>query len=230
MNQNELKKIAAVEAVKFVESGMILGLGTGSTTNFAIERIGELINGGVLKNIVCISTSERTSQLAGSLGIKLDTLDSCPEIDLTIDGADEVDTDFNLIKGGGGAMFREKIIAQASEKVMIVVDDSKLSPGLGVKCAVPVEVVSFAVKPVEKYIIEMGADVNLRINSDGSDFTTDGRNMILDCNFGPIDNPFELAAILCGKAGIVEHGLFINIATDIIVAGENGLKHLKKKK
>ena len=228
MNQNELKKSAANKAVEFVESGMVLGLGTGSTTNFAVERIGELLNVGKLINIVGIPTSIRTAELAESLGIKLVTLDSHPKIDLTIDGADEVDDDLNLIKGGGGALFREKIVAEASERVVIIIDESKLSTKLGVKWAVPVEVVPFAVKPVEKYIFDMGADIRLRKNEDDSLYVTDNGNNILDCNFGPIDDPDEISNLLNQKAGIVEHGLFINIATDIIIADENGIGHLKR--
>ena len=228
MNQNELKKSAAGKAVEFIESGMVLGLGTGSTTNYAVERIGELINQGKLINIVGIPTSIRTAELAESLGIKLVALDSHPKIDLTIDGADEVDDDLNLIKGGGGALFREKIVAEASERVIIIIDETKLSPKLGVKWAVPVEVAPFAIKPIEKYIFDLGADIRIRKNEDDSLYITDNGNNILDCNFGPIDDPDDMSKKLNGKAGIVEHGLFINIATDIIVAAESGIGHLKR--
>jgi len=150
-------------------------------------------------------------------------------LDLTIDGADEVDPDLNLIKGRGGALLREKIAAQASRRVIIVVDDSKLSPRLGTRCGVPVEVLSFGWRSQFSYLESLGAQVEARHNADGSLFATDSGNMILDCSFGPIADAAELAAKLSKRAGIAEHGLFLGLATDLIVAGKDGIRHLGRK-
>jgi ribose 5-phosphate isomerase A len=165
---------------------------------------------------------------ARRLGIPLTTLDEHPVVDLTIDGADEVDPDLNLIKGGGGALLREKIVAQASRREIIVVDESKLSPALGARWAVPVEVVPFGWRSQAAYLESLGAQPILRLNSDGTPFTTDQGNLILDCDFGPISQPAQLAARLSERAGIVEHGLFLGLATDVIVAGVEGVRHLER--
>ncbi len=151
-------------------------------------------------------------------------------IDLTIDGADEVDPDLNLIKGGGGALLREKIVAQNSRRVIIVCDDSKLSLRLGTHRAVPVEVLSFGWRSQHRYLESLGAQVKVRQSSNGSPFVTDSGNMILDCNFGPIASPAELAVSLSSRAGIVEHGLFLGLATDVIIAGGEGIQHFARGK
>jgi ribose 5-phosphate isomerase A len=220
------KKQAAERAVEFVQSGMVVGLGTGSTAVFAVRRIGELLQGGELEGILGVPTSEATAAEARRVRIPLTTLEEHPVVDLTIDGADEVAPNFDLIKGGGGALLREKIVAQASERVVIVVDESKLSPVLGTKWALPVEVVPFGHRPEMEFLAWLGAEVTVRKAKDGSPFTTDGGNMILDAMFGPMDEPIAVAIDLDERAGVVTHGLFLGLATDVIVAGSDGVRHL----
>ena len=227
--QDELKQKAAHRAAEFVESGMVVGLGSGSTSNFAVQRIAERIKSGELKNIVGIPSSARTEKLATELGIPLVGFDEKQQIDITIDGADEVDPELNLIKGGGGALLREKVVAQASRKNIIIVDDSKLSPHLGTKWALPVEVIPFACKTEASFLKSLGASVSIRSRGDGGHFKTDQNTLILDADFGPITDPAKLAAQLNGRAGIVEHGLFLELASDVIVAETKGIRHLKRK-
>ncbi len=226
--QDELKQKAAHRAVEFVDSGMVVGLGTGSTTAFAVIRIGERIKSGDLKNIVGIPTSIRTEKLARDLDISLATLDEQPEIDVTIDGADEVDPELNLIKGGGGALLREKVVAQASRQNIIIVDESKLSPRLGTRWALPVEVIPFAAKSAENFLKSLGATVILRLDDNRQPYQTDQNNFILDANFGEMTDPNRVAASLNERAGIVEHGLFLGLASDVIVAAEDDIRHLKR--
>jgi ribose 5-phosphate isomerase A len=225
--QDEFKQKAAVFASEFVKSGMVVGLGTGSTTHFAIVRLGELIRDGRLRNIVGIPSSLRTEHAAQELGIPLTDFDVHPVIDVTIDGADEVDPELNLIKGGGGALLREKVLAQASRRNIIIVDESKLAPRLGTKWALPVEVVPFARAAEERFIASLGAEVRLRLK-DGRPVATDQGNLLLDAAFGPMDNPAAISERLNGRAGIVEHGLFLGLAHDVIVAGNDGIRHLKR--
>jgi ribose 5-phosphate isomerase A len=221
-----LKKQAALKAVSYVESGMILGLGTGSTAWFALEEIGRRIREGRLQRIIGIPSSIKTTMDAQKFGIPLGSLDEYPEIDLTIDGADEVDPDLNVIKGGGGALLREKILAQNSHRFIIIVDESKLSPVLGVKSVVPVEVIPFGSYPVLKYLKILSANAKLRFDEKNEPFQTDQGNFIIDCKFEKLSQPDELAAKLKEKAGIVEHGLFLGLATDVIVAGEREIQHV----
>ena len=225
---SQLKQQAAERAAEFVESGMVMGLGHGSTAIFAVRRIAELLNAGQLQNIVGVPCSSHVRDEARKLGIPLTTLDEHPIIDLTIDGADEVDPHLNLIKGGGGALLREKIVAQASRREIIVVDESKLSPALGTHWSVPVEVIPFGWRVQVSYLESLGARPVLRQSDDGNPFQTDHGNLILDCHFGPISDPTHLAAQLNQRAGIVEHGLFLELATDVIVACEQGVRHLKR--
>jgi ribose 5-phosphate isomerase A len=228
MDVAKLKQQAAERAVEFVESGMLIGIGHGSTAIFAVYRIAQLLDTGELKDIVGVPSSMHVEREARKLGIPLTTLDECLTIDLTIDGADEVDPDLNLIKGGGGALLREKIVAQASCREIIVVDESKLSPVLGTDWAVPVEVISFGWRSQVAYLESLGARCTVRHSPDGSLFKTDHGNLILDCDFGPIPQPHELSVRLKQRSGIVEHGLFLNLATDVIVAGEEGVRHLRQ--
>jgi ribose 5-phosphate isomerase A len=207
---------------------MVVGLGTGSTAIFAVRRIGAWLSEGRLRDVTGVPTSSAIESEARRLGIPL-TLDGARDIDLTIDGADEVDPDLELIKGGGGALFHEKIVAQASRREVIVVDETKLSPRLGTRWAVPVEVVSFAWQSQAHFLQSLGARVTPRRGADGRLVTTDEGNWILDCAFGPIDAPGELAARLDARTGIVAHGLFIGLATDVIVAGATGVRHLTRK-
>ena len=225
---SQLKQQTAERAVEFVESGMVVGLGHGSTAIFAVRRIAELLDAGKLRDVLGVPCSRHVEEEARRLGIPLTTLDEHPIVDLTIDGADEVDPDMNLIKGGGGALLREKIVAQASRREIIVVDESKLSPALGAHWPVPVEVIPFGWRSQAAYLESLGAQPVLRLNSDGTPFTTDQGNLILDCDFGPIPQPAQLAARLSERAGIVEHGLFLGLATDVIVASVEGIRHLKR--
>jgi len=226
LDVGELKRQAAWRAAEFVESGMTVGLGHGSTAAFAVERIAELLRTGKLTDVVCVPCSEEVSQHAERLGIPLTTLDEHPSIDVTIDGADEVDGELNLIKGGGGALLREKIVASASAREIIVVDGSKLSPRLGTRSALPVEVVPFAWTVEAAALEALGAHVLRRGGEDP--FLTDQRNYILDCDFGPIERPGELAARLDARPGVVAHGLFVGLATDLVVATERGVRHFTR--
>ena len=219
------KQAAAERAVQYVESGMRVGLGTGSTAIFATRRIGEMLKAGELRDIVAFATSEATAQEAVRLGIPLMPDELPRDLDVTIDGADEVDPDLNLIKGGGGALLREKIVAQVSRREIIVVDETKPSPRLGTRWPVPVEVLPFGWLSQARYVESLGAKYTVRGNRDGTRLVTDSGNMILDCNFGPIGDARQLAAALSSRAGIVEHGLFIDLATDLIVAGASGVQH-----
>lgn len=218
------KRQAAERAVEFIQPGMVVGLGSGSTAAFVVRRLAALRAEGRLTDVVGISTSLGTETLARSLGVPLTTLEENPAVDLTIDGADEVDPRLCLIKGGGGALLREKIVAQASQREVIVVDAGKLSPRLGTRWPVPVEVLPFGWRSQELYLEGLGARVTRREAQDGKPFLTDQGNFILDCAFGLIEHPAELARKLESRAGLVEHGLFIDIATELIVAGPEGVE------
>jgi ribose 5-phosphate isomerase A len=207
---------------------MVVGLGAGSTAAFALRRLGELLREGQLKNILGVPCSLQVEEEARDLGFPLTTLDEHPLLDLTIDGADEVDPNLNLIKGGGGALLREKIVAQASRREIIVVDASKLSTTLGTHWPVPVEVASFGWRSQIPFLESLGARVVLRQEVDGCPFKTDQGNLVLDCHFGPIPDLRRLAAELGQRAGVIEHGLFLGLATDVVVAGDQGIRHLKR--
>ena len=226
MNINTLKKQTGEYAVNLVDSGMVVGLGSGSTAIFATRRIAHSLDSGDLTDIVAIPTSLATEAAAIELGIPLTTLAEHPRIDITIDGADEVDPDFNLIKGGGGAHLREKIVAQATERLVIVADASKLVNQLGTTWAIPVEVIPFGWQSQAAYLESLGAKPKLRMNGDAP-FQTDQGNLILDADFGRIADPGALARQLESRAGIVEHGLFIGMARDVVVAGVGGVRHLR---
>ena len=226
----QYKQEAARRAVEFVTSGIILGLGYGSTAAFAVQDVGEKIQAGELRNIIAILSSVEMEPEARRLSIPLTTLDEHPFIDLTIDGADEVDPTLNLIKGGGGALLREKIVAQATRREIIIVDESKLSSRLGTHKPVPVEVVPFGWKSQLAFLESLGARVTPRKDPRGAGpFLTDQKNFILDCDFGPIADPAGLAERLSRRAGIVEHGIFLNLTSDLIVAGKDGVRHITRK-
>ncbi len=226
MASEELKKQAGEFAVNFIQSGMIVGLGEGSTAIWAIRKIAQELQNGTLQNILGIPCSKNVERIARALGIPLTTLDAHPVIDLTIDGADEVDPQFNLIKGGGGALLREKIVAQATRREVIVVDENKLSKLLGTVWAVPIEVLPFGWPSQRRFLESLGGTVSVR-QRDNADYLTDQGNLILDTRFGPIADPTKLAAQLSERAGIVEHGLFIGLTRDLIVASVEGVKHLR---
>ncbi len=228
VNRKQLKELAAISAVDFVRSGMVVGLGHGSTADFAISRIGRLIREGELQDVLGIPCSRQSGLKAIDAGIPLTTLEEHSLIDLTIDGADEIDPRMNLIKGGGGALLHEKIVAQASRREIIIADDSKVSAVLGEKKPVPVEVVPFGWASQAVFLEQLGARVALRKKRNGEIFTTDEGNFILDCHFGPIDRMGDLSDWLDKRTGIVAHGLWQGMATDIIIAGKKGLRHLRK--
>jgi len=227
-DRTALKRQAAEYAVQYVQSGMIVGLGHGSTAVWAVRHIAHLLKEGKLRDILGVPTSSTIKQEAKKLGIPLTTLEEHPVIDLTIDGADEVSPTLNLIKGGGGALLQEKIVAQASKVEIIVVDNSKLSEALGTQWAVPVEVIPFGWRSQAEFLDSIGGQPELRLNEDGTPFQTDQQNYILDCHFGVIKQPYEIAAKIKSRTGIVEHGLFLDIATAVIVASANGIQHLKR--
>jgi ribose 5-phosphate isomerase A len=222
---NDLEKAATARAsLRFVQDGNIVGLGTGSTAAYAVRFLGERVREGL--NIRGIPTSVQTGDLATRTGIPLTTLDEIQQlglqpIDVTIDGADEFDAQLRLIKGGGGALLREKIIASASKQVVIIADSSKQVAVLG-RFPLPVEVIPFAQSLITARITALGATVNLRKDTKGNPFISDEGHHILDCSFGQIADPPALARVLSDMPGIVEHGLFINLATVVLVAkGEN---------
>lgn len=222
------KEAAALRAVEFVESGMIVGLGFGSTAIYAVREIARKMREGELDGIMGVPTALQVGREAKELGIPLTTLGDNPQVDLTIDGADEVDPQLNLIKGGGGALMREKIVAQASRREIIVVDESKLSDQLGTHFALPVEVLPFGWAPEAAYLESLGASVALRMIASGEPYVTDQGNWVVDAEFGPIEDPGSLSDQLDRRAGIAAHGLFLGLATDLIVAGTDGVRHVEK--
>lgn len=230
LTQDELKKIAAYKAVEYVESGMVLGLGTGSTAKHAVARIGELLRQGKLSNIVGIPTSKMTHEQALSCGIPLSDLDSHPVLDLAIDGADEVDPFLNLVKGRGGSLLREKMVEGACKKFVVIVDESKLVKHIGGSgLAMPVEIVPFCWKFTAQRLKSLFADsgcvAKLR-NFAASDqpFVTDNGNYIVDLYFKKDIGDLKAASdAILRLAGVVEHGMFLDMATTVIVAGELGI-------
>lgn len=223
MPTKEEKELAGRAAAKLVNEGDIVGVGTGSTAYFAILALGERVKAGL--KITGIPTSNASAELARGVGIPLSTLDQHTEIDIDIDGADEIDLHLNLIKGGGGALLREKVIAAASKKFVVIADSAKLVPTLG-KFPLPVEVTSFARAVVEKKIAGLGASVKWRTRSDGSLYITDNGNPILDCSFGKIEDPAALARTLSNIPGVVEHGLFIGLASIALIGKENSVEEI----
>jgi ribose 5-phosphate isomerase A len=222
-----LKQQAGEHAASLVQSGMVVGLGTGSTAIFAIRRIAARLGAGDLTDIHAIATSRATEATARALGMPMLADDIPSEIDLTIDGADEVDPSLDLIKGGGGALLREKIVAQASRREIIVVDEGKLSLRLGMHWPLPVEVLEFGWRSQARFLQSLGAEVKPR-TGEGGLYRTDQGNIILDSRFGAIADPAGLGHALEARAGLVGHGLFIGIASDVIVAGSDGIRHLRR--
>jgi ribose 5-phosphate isomerase A len=219
------KQAAAYASLRFVRDGDIVGLGSGSTTTFAIKLLGERVRAGL--RIRGIPTSANTKALAESVGIPLTTLDEFQQIDVTIDGADEIDPQLQLIKGGGGALLREKVIASASRKVVIVADSSKQVPMLGT-FPLPVEVIAFAQALVAKKIAALGSTVKIRKLRDGNLYVTDEGHHILDCDFGEIPDPPQLARALQNIPGVAGHGLFVDMATVVLIAKGDQLLELRR--
>jgi ribose 5-phosphate isomerase A len=226
--QDQLKKQAGEAAARLVEDGMVVGLGTGSTAACAIEALGNRIASEGLR-IVGIPTSERTIEQAQKLHIPLTTFAKHTQIDLTIDGADEIlPGPLYLIKGHGGALLREKIVAASSSRMVVVADDTKLVKTLGELCAVPTEIVPFGWESTQKKLERLDARPKLRLGGDGKPYITDGGHYILDCAFGAMADPKEIAHHLDHVVGLVEHGLFLRFATEAVIASADGIKILKK--
>ena len=230
-DQNALKRAVAAKALDYVQDGMKLGLGSGSTAEVFVELLAPRVRSG--QKLLCVPTSKRTATLARKLGITLSTLDDLAPLDLTIDGADEADRNLDLIKGGGGMLLREKIVAAASKKMIVIADESKLVPRLG-RYALPIEVVEFGHKSIAAHLSEsfaaLGyAHVPLTLRQkDGANFKTDSGNFIYDCGFGAIQNAPKLANAVSAVPGVVEHGLFIGIATTLLIAGPGEVEVIER--
>ena len=226
-----LKESAALRALDLVCDGMWLGLGSGSTAARFVEALGVKVAAGL--KVLCVPTSEATRVQAEALGIPLTTLDQTPQLDLTVDGADEIDDQLRLIKGGGGALLREKIVATASDQMVVIADDSKLVKTLG-RFPLPVEVVRFGFAATRRMVEAMAAqagcngEITQRRGKDGAPFLTDQGNFILDCAFGQIQEPEVLAFALKRVPGVVEHGLFLGVADLAIVATADGVQLLQR--
>ena len=220
-----LKTAAAEAAVALVESGQVVGLGTGSTASLAVAILGRRVTEGL--RIIGIATSEKTERDARRAGIRVSTLEKHTHIDVTIDGADEVDLRTrNLLKGRGGALLREKLVAGASDQLIIVVDDTKLVDRLGQHCAVAVEVVPFGVHATARRLHGLGAHPTLRTTAQGRAFVTQDGHYILDCAFDVLDDPDDLGVQLDGTLGVVEHGLFLGMGALVIVGTSRGVNVL----
>ena len=224
MTRDTEKEAAARSSLRFVKDGDVVGLGSGSTATYAVQFLGELVQQGL--RIRAIPTSAQTSSLAKTYGIPIITFDEVDAIDITIDGADEVDPYLRLIKGHGGALLHEKVVASASRRLVIIVDSSKRVSVLG-KSALPIEVIAFAEPIIRRRVEALGASVKLR-QSDGAPFVTDEGHHILDCHFGQIDHPISLARTLSNMPGVVEHGLFIDLTDIVLVGTAEGVIELKR--
>jgi len=224
MTQNEAKALVGKRAAEMVQDGMSVGLGTGSTSTMFIRALGERVKAGL--KIRCVASSDASHNLGLSLGMDVVTLAELPELDLYIDGADEVGPELSLIKGGGGALLREKIVASAADRFVVVVDSSKVVPVLG-KFPLPVEVIKMALPLVEKKLAGLGLYPVQRRHKDGSVYLTDENNYILDCGCGKIVDPAKTAAEIRGVVGVVEHGLFLGMASLALIAGDGGVTELR---
>ena len=225
MNIDTLKQQVGVCAAELVQDGMVVGLGSGSTARFATLHLGERLRRHELHDILGVPTSIGTATLAKALGIPLTDLDAQPRVDLTIDGADEVDPQMNVIKGLGGFLLREKIVAYSTIRQIIVVDDRKLSPRLGIVSPVPVEAVRFGWQRTRDAVARTGGEPTLRLR-DGQPYVTDEGNYILDCRYAEPFEPQALAAALHAIPGVVEHGLFLGMVSEVIVATSRGIGRL----
>jgi len=231
VNSDELKRHAAARALEYVSDGMKLGLGTGSTARHFVELLGARVRDGL--DVIGVPTSEATRQDALRCGIRLTTLDGVEQLDLTVDGADEIDPELNLIKGGGGALLREKIVAAASERMIVIADDSKWVETLGV-FPLPIEIVPFGIGATRRAIANVFAEcgvsgeMRLRKGRDGHAFVTDSGHWIIDAHLGRIVNAPHLAQSLNSIPGVAEHGLFIGLASAAVLAGEQGIRVVER--
>jgi len=226
-DRDRRKAEAAERALELVRPGMKLGLGSGSTAHHFVDLVGEKVKAGL--DLRCVATSEATGAQAKALGVPLATLDEVPELDLTVDGADEIDPELRLIKGGGGALLREKIVAAASKRMVVIADSAKIVQRLGA-FPLPIEVVPFGLaatrRHIEKAFADLGLDGPIRLRGGSSPFVTDGGHYILDCSLGAITEPERLSQVLSPIPGVVEHGLFIHLARAAIIAGAEGVEVL----
>ncbi len=229
MTRDDLKLAAARTALASVESGTAIGLGTGSTVRHLVELIGDALEDGSLADIVAVPTSVQTERQARSRGIPLAELGDTPPLAVTIDGADEVSPDLDLIKGLGAALLREKMVAQASRRLVIICDDTKLVERLGTKGPLPVEVVDWATRHQERFLESLGAEPALRTNHDGTPVRSDNGNVFLDCTFPDgIAEPAALEERLLYRAGVVDTGLFLGMADEVVVADPEGTRTLRR--
>jgi len=227
IQQDNWKRLAGEAAAQLVEDGMVLGLGTGSTTTHLLYALAQRIQQG-LRIVGGVPTSKTTEELARKLGIPLTTLDAHPELDLAIDGADEIDSQLCMIKGGGGALLREKIVASAAHRFVVIGDTTKLVPILGVHYPLPVEVVPFAATPVRRRLEALGAKAQVRQLA-GETFITDNGNMIIDCAFaGGIKDAVDVRTRIKAIIGVIETGLFLHMAERVIIGGPEGVKTLMR--
>jgi len=225
-DRERMKQLACQRAAKEVQDGMVLGLGTGSTVYYFLHELGRMVREGV--RLTGVPTSVQTAQLATQLAIPLTTLDDQPHLDLAVDGADEVDDHLNLVKGAGGALLREKIVAASAVRFLVVVDDGKLVTRLGARYPLPVEVVPFGHTPAIRAVEGLGARVTLRCGANGQTWISDNGNYILDCYFGPIADPVALQKALLAIPAVVESGLFLNMADTVIVGHAEGVRLLSR--
>lgn len=225
MTQAEAKALVAKRAVEFVEDGMNVGLGTGSTATLFIRELGERVKQTGLR-IRCVASSDASHALAESLGMHVTTLFEIPELDVYIDGADEVAPGLALIKGGGGALLREKIVASSARKFIVVADSTKMVKHLG-RFPLPVETVRMAEPLVTRQLQALGLNPGKRLRPDGTDYVTDEGNYILDCAAGEITDPAKTAEQIRHIVGVVEHGLFLNMAKLALVAGDDGVQEVQ---
>jgi ribose 5-phosphate isomerase A len=226
LSQDELKRAAATAAAQQVQSGMVVGLGTGSTAAFAVQAIADRMQAEGI-SIFGVPTSVRTAEQAQSLGIPLVSLEEQPKLDLAIDGADEIELGtLNLIKGAGGALLREKLVEASASRLIIVADASKKVEQLGTRFALPVEIVRFGWKSTFSRVEAVGCVPTLRLTAAGDPYITDEQHYILDCQFGPMADAKAIAETLKGTVGVVEHGLFIGMAAEAIIAGDESIEML----
>lgn len=226
VDREPLKQRACQRAAQEVHDGMVLGLGTGSTVYYFLHELGRLVRAGL--RVTGVPTSLQTARIATELAIPLTTLESHPHLDLAVDGADEVDDQLNLVKGAGGALLREKIVAASARRLLIVVDDSKLVTTLGERYPIPIEVVHFGLTPTTRALETLGAQVTLRRQTDGQPWISDNGNALLDCHFGPIANPEALQKHVLAIPAVVDTGLFLNLAHDVIVGQADGVRVLTR--
>jgi ribose 5-phosphate isomerase A len=223
---DQLKRAAALRALELVRDGMVLGLGSGSTADICLIELGKRVRDGL--RVSGVPSSERTARLASQLGVPLTSLELHDRLDLTIDGADQVEPrGFNLLKGRGGALLREKLVARASDQEIIIADESKLVGRLGGDRSLPVEIVQFGWRQTARELERLGCRAALRLNGE-SPFVSDEGHYLLDCHFPPIDNPASLADAIKAIVGVIEHGLFIGLADLLIIGGQAGVRVLAR--